>query len=209
MTEGGNAMHILSFLANYYGEGILSRFVLVLVSWLVWPGLMFAVGLVFESRVVPIGKGQSKMFFPGDLAIGIILVGIISMYDKTGTYIPMVDSPYWWIVVVVVMAVVAIRARKGDAISYPPRAARSPTKITHDVMGYFLSPVLMIGLGIPQLGMLEEEGVFAATRLGWLAVAMGVVLYLFCTALDLITFYDSNDIASRHPEDWVPIWRKR
>ena len=202
-------MNLLTALASFYGESIWSKYLLVAVAWIIWPGLMFVVGAIFESRIVPIGKSQSKMFFPGDLAIGIMFVAFISMYDKTGARIPMVDSPYWWLPLATVLAVVALRVRRSDVLNYPLRAGKSPTKITHDIMGYFLSPLVLIGLGIPQLGMLEEEGIFAATRMGWFAVAMSAVLYLFCTALDAITFYDSSDIASRHPEDWVPIWRNR
>ena len=202
-------MNFLSYLVSVYDHGVYGRIVLLMVAWLIWPGMMFLIGGVLESRLVPIGKSQSKMFFPGDLAIGIAIVAIISMYDKTGVDIPLVGSAYWWITLGVIMIVIALRLRRSDCLSYPKRSARSPSKIAHDLIGYYASPLVLIGLGIPQLAMLGEHGVFEATRMGWFVALMAAVLYLFCTALDIMTFYDSSDIALRHPEDWQPIWRTR
>lgn len=203
-------MNLLDSLARFYGEGFLNRFLLLIVFWIIWPGLMFVVGIIGESREVPLIKRQSRAFFPGDLSIGLILVALISMYAKTGTTdIPMLTSPYWWLPLIVVVVVAGWRWRKGDVANYPERARRSPTKISHDIIGYFIAPIILIGLGIPQICMLDTEGVFTATRLGWLVVAMSLVLYLFCVALDIINYADLSDIYARHPDDWAPIWRTR
>ena len=202
-------MYVLSLFSSFYGECFENRVLLLLVAWIVWPGLMFLVGVVFESRTVPIGGGQSKAFFPGDLSLGVGLVAMIGMYEKTGVNtVPLVDTLYWWLPLMGLIGLGALKLRQNEAPNYSRNAFVSPTKITHDIMGYFLFPFLLLGLGIPQLVMLREDGVFEATRTSWFVVAMAVVFYLACFALDLLTFYDRRDISSRHPDYWQPIWRK-
>lgn len=200
-------MEILQFLARFYGEATINRFLLVAVAWIIWPGLMFAVGVIFESREVPLIKHQSKAFFPGDLTLGVMLVAFIGMYSHTGIDIPLVRSSLWWPIVAAVMVVVGWKIHLKDAANYPLRAAYSPTKIAHDVMGYFIIPTVLIGLGVPQIALLADKGMREANRMGWLAVAIAITLYLTCVALDVITYYDTDDIHARHPEDWQPIWK--
>ena len=201
-------MNILRVLAAFYSEATVNRLLLVVVFWIIWPGLMFVIGLIFESREVPLIKHQSRAFFPGDLAFGVILVAIVSMYAKTGVDIPMVGSPYWWAPIATSIFVIGWRWRREDVANYPKRAVHSPTKIVHDIMGYFMIPTLLLGLAIPQICMFDE-GIFADTRMGWFVAAMAIVFYLFCVAMDFTRTVDTVDMNARHPEDWKPIWKRK
>lgn len=202
-------MNFMSLLSSFYGESFENRFILLVIFWLIWPGLMFLVGFILESRLVPIGDSQSKMFFPGDLSLGVMLVAIIGMYTKTGVDdVPLIHEPHWWLALVIIVGLSALWLRNNEAPNYPGFAFRSPTKITHDIMGYFIIPFVLLGFGIPQLIMLKF-GVFEAVRMNWFALALAIVFFLFCGAMDLLTFYDRKDIATRHPDDWQPIWRKK
>ena len=65
---------IINFLTDLYNGHPANKFFMVLLIWLFWPGTMFVVGWVLEGRTVPIWEHQAKLFFPGDLAFGIIVV---------------------------------------------------------------------------------------------------------------------------------------
>lgn len=198
---------IIDTLTEFYAAASYNPFVMTLVFWLFWPGLMFAVGWIGESRLVPIGASQSIAFWPGDFALGVMVVALIGVHshveaDSWGY------STYWWTIVVAVMLIVAWRLRAGDVINYPPRAGVSPTKITHDVVGYFLIPTTLVGLGVPQLFALPRAGI-KETRYCWLMFVAGVVFYLACVAMDAVCSYSDADIAARHPADWAPIWQTK
>lgn len=203
-------MYFLESLSAFYREAVINRFLMTIVAWIIWPGLMFFVGVVFESREVPLWKHQSKAFFPGDLSLSIMLVALIGMYAKTGVRgVAMVDSLYWWLIVIITMAIVAWILRKNDVANYPTRrAVCSPTKMTHDVMGYFIIPMLLAGLGMPQLvEMIIGDGVLDVTKNCWLAFTFAVAFFLTCVAVDFVNQPDTVDMNARHPSDWRPIWR--
>lgn len=202
-------MHLLDVLARFYSEAVPNRFLLLAVVWILWPGLLFAVGVIFESREIPLINKQSRAFFPGELSFGVAIIGIISAYAKTGISIPVVNSPYWWLTLAAVVFLVGWRWRQSDTIKYPKRARNSPTKVLHDFVGYFLAPVLLIGLSIPQICMLDTEGIFDKTRESWFVIALCLVFYLFSIALDIINYTDSGDLYARYPHDWKPIWKTR
>lgn len=182
--------------------------VTLLVSWLIWPGLMFLVGAIFESRLIPIGRGQSWAFIPGDFSLGVMATALLVMYTDTGKDIPLVGSACWWIPVIVVLGVIAVFWHRNDVSYYPPRAGRSPTKILHNFVGYFLFPVILVGLGVPQIVEAFVSGMSLSILRCWLIFVAALAFYLVCVLHDTFSAPTAKDIYRRHPDDWRPIWKK-
>ncbi|MBQ6605612.1 hypothetical protein IJH66_01365 [Candidatus Saccharibacteria bacterium] len=181
----------------------------LLVYWLIWPGLMFLVAAIFESRAVYLGKGQSRMFFPGDFFLGVWIITFMVMDARYPVQLDWAFTPTYWLIVAAVFIVVMIGVRIPDSNRYPVRSANSPTKLTHDFIGYFLSPFLISGFGVPQLVYPFVN--FDHLKLTWKLWAL--VFGCFAVFLGLIIYDCSNpptkiDMLRRHPDDWKPIWRK-
>ncbi len=181
---------------------------MLLVLWLIWPGTMFVVGFIGESRIIPIGKHQSKAFFPVDLSLAVMFLALLSLHTRT------YQNPEWWgydpilvMVTVIAMSGIATIGREIDLRHYPTRAGYSPTKITHDLFGYWLIPSLLLILGLPQLVDLvigAEESL-----LSWVTFAAALLFYLLCVAIDFKKGATAVDINARHTKHWHPIWSKQ
>lgn len=199
---------IIQGLADFCAMRPIDGPLLLLAFWLIWPGLMFIVGFIGESRLVPVGRHQSKAFMPGDLMLGIMVLALISLY----AYKPEAPDWWgflgaWWIAIAVVMALLALLARAHDVTSYPTRAGNSPTKILHDVIGYFLIPMILVGMGIPKLvAGIMRGGEFYLP--GWAVFLSALAFYMLCVFVDIKKGVTPEDIRMRHTEDWQPIWQK-
>ena len=191
---------LLSFPYNKMG--------MLFVLWLIWPGTMFVVGFIGESRIVPIGERQSKAFFPGDLSLAVMFLALLSLHTRT------YQDAEWWgydpilvMVIVIAMSGFATIGREIDLRHYPTRAGYSPTKITHDLFGYWLIPSVLLILGLPQLVDLmtgTEESL-----LSWVVFMAALLFYLLCVAMDFKKGTTVADINARHTENWHPIWSKQ
>lgn len=208
--KGAEFMYfIISSLVEFYLGNPLNKVWLVLVFWLLWPGLMFVVGFIGESRLIPIAEHQAKAFLPGDLSLGVMAVALLSLHANT----PKDPSWWgysllWWIAVFGTMAIVAAFIRQGDVANYPYRSGVGPTKITHDIIGYFLIPALLICLGVPQLIEGIAHGELAANLGNWAVFVSMIVFYVVCAGWDIAVGFTAEDVLIRHPENWQPIWRR-
>ena len=142
---------IIVNLVDFYSAGLVNKIGMALIFWLFWPGLMYVVGAIGESRLIPTIQHQSKAFMPGDFSLGVMAVALLGLHTSTCQ-----DPGWWgycpflWCVVLFIMGIVTIIVRKGDVAHYPYRAGIGPTKITHDIIGYWLIPSLLICLGVPE-----------------------------------------------------------
>ena len=199
---------IISNLVDFYSASLANKIGMVLIFWLFWPGLMYIVGAIGESRLVPIIKHQSKAFMPGDFSLGVMAVAFLGLHIDT-----CVDPNWWgympsvWAIVFAIMWLVAYFVRRGDVAYYPYRAGVSPTKITHDVIGYWLIPSLLICLGVPELINEITAGNLLAYWPNWLVFLLAMAFYVACVIYDTKQDYTPEDTRARHPEDWQPIWR--
>lgn len=188
-------------LINLYIAAPINKFLMVGLFWLFWPGLMFLVGFVGESRLVPIWKHQSKVFIPGEFFLGTALVAELGMW-KVRTSIWSDNLGMWVIVVSMVILILFPALRNRDVVNYPPRAIKSPTKITHDIVGYILIPIAMIGLGVPYIPLIFMRDNLA----NWVVFLASMVGYSVCVAIDCKNGFTLEDTQARHPSDWRPIW---
>ncbi len=226
-------MHIIiDYLMSMYTANPASKFLMVLMTWLFWPGTMFLVGWVFERRSVPIWKHQAKLFFPGDLAFGVIVVAFIGMFNKiarrTDTIMlnEAIDTVWIWVLALVISFGVCFALHNNEKGCYETRALHSPTKITRDIVGYVFIPWVLLSLltitivtvwrycqfaqeKIPG-SMLKNLGALAQESWPyWLVITAAIALYIGCLINDNHHPATSEDIVARHPADWRPIWRHR
>lgn len=196
-----NLINTIARLCNNWPGKIL----VLLVWWILWPGLMFLVGSVLESRRIPIGGRQSRAFLPGDLCFGPAFVSLISMYtDHKPSF---AYDPKWWMILSTFIGLIAWLLRKLDCANYTKKgckgACASPTKITHDVVGYFMIPTILTGLAVPKLRTLDAN---------WIIFAVSILGYAACVTWDNKLFppdsYTTELLNYRHPSKSKPIWRR-
>lgn len=134
----------------------LPPFAVVLLGWLLTPGMMFLIGIVCEKRILPIWNGQSRAFMPGDLFLGPTLglaVAQVPLLPKAGWW-----QSWLWPYAIVVLSIIAIMFQRlvGDAPAYAKvegATANSPTKWYHDLMLYGVLGISMAVIALPVLVM--------------------------------------------------------
>ncbi|MBQ3413651.1 hypothetical protein IJH33_02260 [Candidatus Saccharibacteria bacterium] len=182
---------------------------ILLLLWLIWPGLMFVVGAIWESRLVPIWQFQSKAFIPGDFALVYAVMKLAEMYLATLYLHTWGKRPIWWAVACLVATIIAGHLQGNDAKNYPPRARYSPTKLTHDFIGYFLITFLVIAMLVPQIWLMcTSPNIVTGVTSQWRPMISGFVIYAVCVAYDFSAPPTDLEIALRHPADWHPLWRR-
>ena len=207
---------LIGFCADFYAAAPQNKFLMVGLVWLLWPGLMFLVGVIGESRLVPVWKHQPKAFNPGELLIGVALVALLGMHaERVDSYY--YSPAYWLYEVMVFVWLYCFVIRKKVQQNYPARSAVSPTKITHDVVGYILIPTALCSLGLPKLfawpslGHIELPKLLVRSPLcsskeNWTVFFVAMAGYIICVIADIKKGYTEEDIQARHPSDWKPIW---
>ena len=199
---------IISFLVDFYSASLANRICLVLFFWIFWPGLMYIVGAIGESRLVPVCKHQSNAFMPGDFSLGVMAVALLGLHAGTCN-----DPSWWgyhllvWALVFSIIGLVALFVRESDVVNYPYRSGISPTKITHDIIGYWMIPSTLICLGIPALIHEISTGSLPTYWPNWLVFVLALAFYIACVIYDAKRGYTPEETLIRHPEDWQPIWK--
>ena len=176
-------------------------FLIFLLFLCVWPGTMFLVGMIGESRILPVGTRQSRAFLPGELTIPVMEFAIYLEYKK-GFRLSGINW-LWLIVAIAVIIPIGIKLWRDDINWYKPRARYSPTKIWHNLGGFILVPII---IATNVLGIATDI-VRGQHRFSWVSLvlfACALAFYIYCAATDSLA--DPGDVDIRHPEDWQPIW---
>lgn len=128
---------------SWFGDGWLAQLATyVALCWLVTPIGHVAWGFVSQAYLVPLGRGQWRSFFPGDLFLGVGVAGFMvyaaNMPDQRSRWF----QQTWWQVVVFAAATVAAVTLTVlmDKPAMKLTALLSPTKLYHN-------GVLYIGYG--------------------------------------------------------------
>jgi len=169
--------------------------------------MMFVVALVFESRKIYLGKGQSRMFFPGDLSIGVALTMIIGMYARNPITWEFIHTVAYWIVTAIIHAIIAIFANSIDTKRYPKRSKYSPTRIAHLIFGYFLGIWLIVASAVPQLIWSIATRSFDKCPLEWIIGWSSAGFFAVMTIWDVTHPASDKDLLLMHPDDWKPCWK--
>ena len=172
----------------------------LLAAWFLTPVLFILVAFVFESRVPPLWKFQSRAFMPGDIFLGVTFACGWYLYADV-TEGSIWRSPVFVVACLVASSLVYLAARCWfDAPRYEGIGdAYSPTKYYHDV-------VLYIGYGgglfivcLPAL-MSPAWSNITTLMVGSLAVWVCGLVYdgLHLTA---------EDSSKMHPCGTKPLWK--
>jgi hypothetical protein len=137
---------LLGFIDWFYGLP-LSVWAILLLGCMITPGMMFVVAGIGESRRLLVWRGQSRMFFPGDIGLAFVLAGIMLLTQELklrASVLSVAAAGFAGIVVPFVMMFIA------DGPRYPKRSRRSPTKLYHDIVCYggYLFILLASGLNV-------------------------------------------------------------
>lgn len=114
--------------------------VTVLLCWALTPGLFILIGLIGESRLVPLGWNyQFTSFFPGDIFLGGMVAGLLVLAKKLPAEGHLYNETWFHVDVLVVTVAVAVVITIGeynDPNGYGHRAVLSPTKLYHNIVLY-------------------------------------------------------------------------
>lgn len=124
----------------------------LIIAWAVTPGGVILVGIVFESRIVPIWKNQSRGFMPGDIALGVMFA--------IGWYLyPQVPEESFWAsakmpiigLFVGALTCTLMRTKFDGENHYSPAELRSHTKRFHDYVLYIVYLTAIIAICVPSI----------------------------------------------------------
>ena len=179
----------------------------LVIGWAIWPGSFFLVALICESRIPPLWKHQSKAFFPGDLTLPVMWVAMfrlsLNRHLLIGPLASIVSLVALFIIEAGIFCVVTKVVAK-DRSNYPERSANSPTKIYHDLVGYYVFPMSIAPFFVFYVTSHIENRVGVSWSILW--VILPLVFYILCVIYDMRKGASAEDIGARHPSDWKPIW---
>lgn len=129
------------------------RFLVTLgVAWTITPLLFILIGVLFESRLVPLGRNQSRAFMPGDLALGVVLASGWYLFPQVSVTSVWRADPLMLAISLVAGGLLCWAMRKRfDGPAYHPRALRSPTKVYHDFVLYIFYAAALIYVCVPSI----------------------------------------------------------
>jgi hypothetical protein len=193
-------------------------FIYLLIYFLIMPGLMFILGLIGESRIIPLFKHQSKAFFPGEIAL-VVAVTSMSVYWDTDL-VPKAGTMWWllfsrsatingklsfvievvkWIIIITIYLYLEKRDHKAYRFQ---RSINGPAKRWHDCYGFLVIPAAMIKLGIPVI-IPTEINIYSIIT--WASLAFYGIMLVW----DYYKPATEEDKYIRHPDDWKPIWETK
>ena len=179
----------------------------LVIGWAIWPGSFFLVALIGESRVSSLWKNQSKAFFPGDLTLPVMWIVMLRLNFGENMLIgplTLIISLIALIIVEFVIFYVMDRVATEDQKNYPDRSEDSPTKIYHDLIGYYIFPMSIAPHCIFYVASLVENRVWPSWSLLWVVVPL--IFYVLCVMYDMRKGFTTEDLEARHPSDWKPVW---
>jgi hypothetical protein len=179
---------------------------MLIIAWVVTPLGMILVGLVFESRLVPLWRNQSKAFIPGDIGLGVVVATGWYMYPQ----IP--DGSFWssgrialLIAPIVCILICFVMRKQVDVNVYSRGALNSPTKRYHDYFLYLLYMWFLVAISAPAIlfgtTWSGENLTVKLHALVWFAV------WLTGMVVDLQDPRMKHKITQMHVAVYRPIWR--
>lgn len=178
----------------------------LLVAWLVTPVGMVLVGLVFESRLVPLWRYQSRASMPGGVALGVMFAIGWYLYAQipAGSFWGSAKMPIIGLFIGCTTCYLK-RSRFNGENNYPPAALRSPTKRYHDYVLYVGYLTAIIAICVPAIlfgttwsGDNLPTKIFAMMMFG---------IWLFGMYLDVTDVFMRDKTKRMHVTVYQPLWR--
>ncbi len=171
-----------SMVNNLCHYSLFFSFQILLCTWLFWPGTIFLVAYKYEYRQIHTGRGQSRTFWPGSFALGLIFVTLLALsaqlrIEYTNGYLA---------IAAIIAAVFAIIARNVNNRQYAnKRSTVSPTKIAHDICGFFVCSWSIGSLAFRVIAKSIEKQSFAQYPVLWSIIAVDVVFFAAMIIIDI------------------------
>lgn len=177
---------------------------ILLMFWLISPGIHLLVGLILEGRLVPLGQAQFDSFFPGDILLGTAGAcfwwNIQKHMEPAEHWLQSRGAHLFIIAVLLVVGIVQMYLEFKQG-TYPQRAVLSPTKIWHNVALYvLLGYPVAVGL-FAQFPLMQDTHFRKFFIFGLLCFLCWVTLMVKDTLKP-----DLDAIAGAHVDNWAPIW---
>ena len=177
----------------------------LVICLMITPVGHLVVGLVGESRLVPLSPGmQFLSFFPGDLFLGAMAAGLFVRAQNMPSESRWYNATWWHLLVLIVALLVATGMTYLEWKSgvYPTRAIFSPTKIYHNLLLYggygYVITVTLVALA------------FGSAKKAWVLVVLpGLVWGVLVVKDNSLSAAEASEKAQHaHVEDWRPIWQR-
>ena len=194
---------------NFYLAGDSHPFIMLAIFWLFWPGLAFIVAPIFESHGVYLGKGQSRLFFPGDFLLGVMVISLIGLcaHNPIGWSF-FHETDYWYFMCLGFFLIVGV-LRHVDTQRYPVGSRNSPTKLIHDFCGYYICSFLIIGFGVPQIAWTIANPATFMPNIGlWRIFILALLVFGLLGLHDITHLPTTEQLLLRHPDKYKPCWKK-
>ncbi|MBC7943462.1 hypothetical protein H7X68_03120 [Candidatus Saccharibacteria bacterium] len=167
---------------------------------------MYIVAYVFESRLpgrdVPVWRGQSKAFMPGDFGLSLLVaVGVFYYGDVTADW----TGSNWFKMLSIVVGVVTFLVSRQFLYTqrdYSWQAWCSPSKRYHDFVMFLLFCAVALYICLPSYLLTSWTETVLSKLLGLLGLAIWVVGNVY----DFTHGEVPND--RQHPSVYQPIWVK-
>lgn len=200
------------FQGDFFLSRLLNRIIwlpwpiVLMIGWLITPGMMFVLGWILESRTLPIIE-NSRAFLPGDFFLGLILASsAVILRNSRIRRDSFVLSKRWLIFASVLTAVAVFLVGKLvlDRGNYTIGQILSPTKLWHDIIVYMGYGPIIATMAIPAL--LPSPGESLLTRCLRIGMIAGIIIFGSCLVLDSAS---SLEYRRLHIEWWSPFWAPR
>ena len=177
----------------------------VIIFWIVWYGIMAILGAI-EHRTIPLGKMQSRAYFPGDMFVPLMVLPLL--HEVSRHKLPQLHNWCFVVIITAITAAIMLFIVKRDHGFYPPRAAHSPSKIGHDAMGFFLMPIAIALMALPLIIEAWKKHITLKTTNIALFVAALVIYLTMAFVVDSIIGSKLSKeemrrrVYARHPYNW-------
>ena len=169
---------------------------------------MYLVAYLFESRRpgngpndIPIWKGQSRAFLPGDFGLALFVTAWLQY--RPGLLTTDLQRVGVSFVSTIIAVLVYTLARKYGykESDYTPEAWRSPTKVYHDAVMFGGFTLVAAFICLPVLFLADWS---TAGLVLWLGL-FGLAVWGLGNLYDFTHSETPND--RQHPSVWKPIWK--
>lgn len=180
--------------------------VTVLICWAITPGMMIVIGIVGESRLIPLTPDKQFLgFFPGDLFLGVGVAAALQAAARLPA-----EAAWWnqrWLHLVAVLLATIFAAgmivTEVTSGKHPIRETLSPVGLYHGVALYGGYGYV---IGVVAIATIAGSDWSDTAVQGWTAVAVtSAVAFIGFVLADGLREFDSSQT---YTEDWKPIWRR-